>query len=364
MSDPQLNVLLLADRFEVRGSSTYTLRLARNLGEYGVRASVVSPDVQLVETDQRDPLSIAEYTHFCIPLWGRVVMRTLLNDLKDDPPDLIHVQSRSMLSYGTRLARRLGRPLVMTVHDYLGPHERMRFHARYGQRIIAVSESVKSELLNRTRVSEGLITVIHGGVESACDQQLPPVLDPGHVPVIGTAGPLEAAKGLPYFLGAVKRVLSVDANVEFLISGTGPDEGNLRRLAQQLAIDEKVTFVPNLLDFSKSLAAMDVFCLPSLQQGFGTIMLEAMALAKPVIASGVGGVDSVIRDNETGLVVPPSESGPLADRIIELLRDPVRARAIGEAGRQLVHDEFGVEKMVRQTADVYHDVLAGTDLAA
>ena len=106
---------------------------------------------------------------------------------------------------------------------------------------------------------------------------------------------------------------------------------------------------------------MDIFCLPSLQQGLGTIMLEAMSLGRPVIASAVGGVYSVVRDNETGLVVPPRDSGALARRILELLDAPVHARAIGTAARQAVSEEFGVERMVERTAALYREVLDDWD---
>ena len=148
------------------------------------------------------------------------------------------------------------------------------------------------------------------------------------------------------------------------MAGAGPEEENLRRLARELGINRNVTFASNLYDFAASLAAMDIFCLPSLRQGLGTIMLEAMALGRPVIASGVGGIYSVVRNNETGLVVPPSDSASLAERILELLHDPVRAgpsakRAAGSCG-----EEFGVERMVAQTADLYRDVLASERAAS
>ncbi len=354
----ELNVLLLSSRFEVRGSSAYTLRLAEKLSEHGVNPRVACPDARLVNSELRARLPIREYPHMGVPLWGRLVMQSLRRDAADPIPDLIHVQSRTVLAQGTWLARRLKRPMVLTIHDYLHSHERVRFDQNFGTRIIAVSQSVKSELLQRIRLDEKLVTISPGGVHVEQSVDTLPVLDPGHVPVIGTAGPLEAIKGVPFFLGAARKVLDQQKNVEFLVSGAGPEEGNLRRLARELNIAPHVTFVPNLLDFSKSLAAMDIFCLPSLRQALGTIMLEAMALGKPVIASGVGGVYSVVRNNETGLVVPPSNSGELAKRMLELLNDPVRARVLGEAGRIVVRDEFSVEKMVRQTADLYREVLA------
>ena len=115
--------------------------------------------------------------------------------------------------------------------------------------------------------------------------------------------------------------------------------------------------MPNRPDFSDALAAMDVFCLPSLQQGLGTIMLEAMSLARPVIASAVGGVCSVLRDGETGMVVPPEDSAALAGRMLSLLDDPVAARTIGEAGRRDVLARFGTVTMVERTVSVYKEVI-------
>ena len=87
------------------------------------------------------------------------------------------------------------------------------------------------------------------------------------------------------------------------------------------------------------------------------MILEAMALGRPVIASQVGGVDSIVRDNETGLLVPPSNSEALAQRILELLRDPFRARRLADAASQLVRRDFSTARMAQQTVAVYQQVL-------
>ena len=176
--------------------------------------------------------------------------------------------------------------------------------------------------------------------------------------------PVEAAKGLPFFLGAAARIIREYPECEFLISGGGPEEHNLRRLARSLGLSGAVTFVSNLYDFTTSIDAMDIFCLPSLQQGLGVTMLEAMARGKPVIATGVGGVHSIVKDGRTGLVVPPSDSERLAARILELLRDPPLARRIGAAGRAVVREQFRVDRMVRETADLYREIVpAGVAVA-
>jgi glycosyltransferase involved in cell wall biosynthesis len=262
-----------------------------------------------------------------------------------------------MQPYGVHLARGLKVPYIVTVHDYLSPRERLRLDKTYGKRVLTVSQSVKSELLLQARLPSELVTVIHAGVEIPADEDLKPVLAPDKLPVVGTAGPLEAVKGLPFFLGAAQRVLASHPEVQFLIAGAGPEEENLRRLVRELNIVEAVTFVPNLYDFSTALEAMDIFCLPSVRQGLGTIMLDAMGRGIPVIATGVGGVYSVVSDGETGLVVPPSNSTRLAERILELLEDPLRARNLAANGRELVREEFNVERMVQETAELYREIV-------
>ena len=231
-----------------------------------------------------------------------------------------------------------------------------RSSSTWGRRIITVSDAVQAELLQRTKLRPDLVSVIPSGVDLPSEPPRP-VLEPNRTPVIGTAGPLEAVKGFPYFLGAAQRVAAAKIPAEFLVVGAGPEEANLRRLARELEIADRVTFVPNVLDLTSSLTAMDIFCLPSLRQGLGTLMLEAMSLGRPVIASDVDGVDSVVHDNETGLLVPPSNSEALAQRMLELLRDPFRARRLAEAARDKVGRDFSVARMAQQTAEVYRSVL-------
>jgi len=347
----------MAGRFSVRGSCAYTLRLAEHLPQRGFRTSVICPDARMLDRGRRRELHIDELSQLDWPVWGNVVRGLLLRQLMANPPDLIHIQSRGAVSQGMFLARHLQRPFLLTIHDYLQPNERFCLDRRWCQRIIAVSDSVRADLIQRTRLPEDLVTVIHSGVDRAASGEMLKIFASNRVPVVGTAGPLEAVKGFPFFLGAAARVLATGREVQFLIAGAGPEESNLRRLSRELGINDKVTFVPNLLDFDDALAAMDLFVLPSLQQGIGTIMLDAMAMGRAVIATRVGGVYCAVRDNETGLLVPPSNSQVLAERIVELLDDREKAQAIGQAARDLVEREFGVEGMIDQTAALYHQVL-------
>lgn len=353
MSEPALKVLLVAGRFEVRGSCAYTLRLAAGLSEHQIAYEIACPDAQLIPAARRAQLAIHEYPRLNTPVWGELVRRFLLHEVRRAEPQLIHIQSRRALRLGNWLARKLDRPYVFTMHEHVGASGRLPVDLDRCRRIIAVSESVRDDLLDRQRLPEELVTLIPSGVEPQGDLELSLPLGPGHVPVVGTAGPLEAVKGIAYFLAAARQVLEARQEVEFLVAGAGPEESNLRRVARELGISNRVTFVPHVLCFADSLAATDIFCLPSLQQGLGTIMLEAMALGRPVIATGVGGPADIIREGETGLIVPPQNSAALARRILELLDQPALARAIGSRAREFVAQEYNVETMLDKTVQIY-----------
>lgn len=357
MPESQPRVLLLAGRLEVRGRSRQSLHLSRRLPEHQIRSSLLCTDAHVIPRPRRDELDLRELPYLQSPLFGRIAEWLVARDLEEDPPDLIHIQHRGMLAIGRRLAYRLERPYVVSIHDYLGPRETLRFEWHWCRGIIAVSDSVKNELTENSRLPAERITVIHSGVEAPSADAVGEVLEPHRAPVIGTAGPLEAVKGLRYFIDAAPAVMEAHPDAEFLIAGAGPEERNLRRQVHELGIAQHVTFVPDMMDLHSSLMAMDIFVLPSLKQGLGTIMLEAMVRGRPVIATSAGGVYSVVADHQTGLLVPPRDSAALAERINQLLGDPLMARRIGRAAREMVVSSFPVARMVEQTARLYRDVL-------
>lgn len=353
MENDSPNIVLLSGSFQPRGSSRYTLRLAQYLPKHEVSPVVFCPNAQNLTPDRRQGLDIREYPQLRSMVLSGLARHWIFRDIQSLHPQLLHIQSRRVLKLGTWLANHLSLPYLITVHDYVPRGEKFPVNWNLCKGIIAVSESVKRDLCTNRKIPADRVTVIRSGVDLIPEAEIRTPLGSGRIPVIGTACPLETTKGLPFFLGAAAKVLATGRDVEFLVAGAGPEESNLRRLTRELGIGSRVTFVPYLLDFAPSLQAMDIFVLPSLQQGLGTIMLEAMALGRPVIATRVGGAYSVVHDHITGLLVPPSNSGELADRMIELLGDPSKARTIGQAARQMVATEYPLDGMVSKTAELY-----------
>ena len=298
-----------------------------------------------------------EIPGYNVPIWGQIVLRTLCRDLKDQRPDIIHVQDPHFLSQGIRLARKLSRPLIVNISDQVEASALViRQPMPELKVIISVSESVQQQIPETPFMATIEKRVVLPGVEvpDAANIDLP--LDDDRSPVIGMAGPLEIVKGAAFFLRACHRVVEAGHDIRIVIAGSGPEERSLRKLAASLQLSKRLTFVDGGVAMAGYLEAIDIYCLPSLQQGLGVVMLEAMALGRPVIASGVGGVMSVIEDNVHGLIVPPSDSRSLADRIIELLQDREKARRIAAAGQQMVRDRFNENRMLDEILQVYREV--------
>jgi glycosyltransferase involved in cell wall biosynthesis len=377
--------LLLTGRMEPRGSSAYTVRLIQRLSKHSIRPMLVCQSADCIPPAERAALGIRERPHLELPIVGRFVFRELLAALRAEPPALVHVQTPASFRWGQQIAAALRVPLVLTIHNFLPAESRFRFLPPLEGRVIAVSEPVKADLVRRFHVSPHKVQMIHSGVdlddpnappppetpppepaprrpwERPSWFEKPPANDeppPTKVSVVGSAGPLEPEKGQEYFLRAARKILDRGLDVEFLLAGRGPDEARLRRLADELRLTPHLTFVPYVQRYRDVLAAVDVFCLPSLQQGLGTVMLEAMAMGKPVVATDVGGVSAAVRDGQTGLIVPSHDADALADKLVSLLTDNELATRIGAAGRELVRDSFDAERMAIETANLYREVLS------
>lgn len=355
MSESVQRVLFLTHDLSFRGSSILLLRQAQGLEARGVETIVLCTRTEKLDPGLTANVNVITVPGYGVPVWGRVVGRSVLSQLKNQPPDVIHVHGPAMLSQGIALGRTLERPVVLTLTDQT---EAARVVLSSGndvcRAIVCVSESVRAALPARLDQIEQ--RVIPPGVSLDPSAIHPPILEGERLPVVGIAGPLEVIKGGSFFLRACHRVIDSGTEIRIVVVGSGPEEKNLRKLATSLELDDYITFVDDGTSMTAYLTAIDIFCLPSLQQGFGVIMLEAMALGRPAIASGVGGVLSILKDGENGFVVPPSDSRILADRILQLLKDHKLANRIAIAGQNLVEDRFTKERMVQDILALFAEV--------
>ena len=152
-------------------------------------------------------------------------------------------------------------------------------------------------------------------------------------------------------------VLATHPNAHLLIAGNGELETELKEQAQHLGIAHRCHFLGFRQDIPDILAALDLFVLSSLIEGMPMVMLEAMAAAKPIVATKIPGAVDVLEDGVDGLLVAKEDAQALASAINQLLADRSQAQRLGEAARRKALGEYTVERMVERTRQLYHDLL-------
>jgi len=175
--------------------------------------------------------------------------------------------------------------------------------------------------------------------------------------IIATAGRLSPEKGHKYLIGAMQSVTADMKDAVLLIFGEGPLRRELMQLAERLRCADSIYFLGFVPEFSSFLREIDLFVLSSLAEGLPNALLEALAAAKPVVATSVGGVPEIVTDGQTGILVSPGDSVGLARAITKVLCDPALANSMGQAGREAVRKSYSFEEQLRLLAQVYEKTL-------
>jgi glycosyltransferase involved in cell wall biosynthesis len=162
------------------------------------------------------------------------------------------------------------------------------------------------------------------------------------------------------FLRAARRVAEVVPYTAFLLAGEGELTDSLRELAAELGIHERTYFLGRCERVAELLSVSEICVLSSKAEGFSNSILEYMAAGRPVVATNVGGAAELIREGETGYLVPAGDAEMMAARLIDLLRDPNRSRMMGDAGKRIVEEQFSCEAQLSRTEDLYERLLRQT----
>lgn len=175
--------------------------------------------------------------------------------------------------------------------------------------------------------------------------------------VVGNVGRLALQKGQRHLIGAMPALLEQVPRAHAVIAGGGDLEEYLRDLATEVGVAERVHVLGPRRDVPALMHAVDVFAMPSIWEGFGLVLLEAMAAGRPIVASRVATIPEVVLDGETGVLVPPGDPQALAEALARLANDPQLATQLGEAGRERLRCHFSIDKMVGDTELLYRELL-------
>jgi glycosyltransferase involved in cell wall biosynthesis len=180
---------------------------------------------------------------------------------------------------------------------------------------------------------------------------------PEDAPLVTMVGRLAPQKGVDVLLGAAAKVIGQSPAARFAVVGSGPHAAALQQQATIHGLDGAVQFLGYRRDVASILGASDVVVMPSRSEGLPLVLLEALALGRPVVASRVGGVPDLVRHGDTAWLIPPDDPAPLAEGILALLRDPDQAALIGRAGSRSVEMQCSPERAARRLAAMYRAVV-------
>lgn len=353
------------------------MEIARRVKAAGNTVAVVSREAEL--KSKAIPIYELRFAGESIPFLRNMVfpprsLRTLRNF------DLVHTQYHPGIFAGDLAAVLLKKPHVFTFHGFapirawrnpkqtlkmvdhrLGTFAALRSNVH---KIITVSHFLKAELIKRYFVDESMIRVIYNGVDL---ERFTPNVSGGIIrkrynlgkrPVILYLGRLAPYKGVQFLIKAIPEVLKELPEAKFLIGGgVRYDTADLYGLVKRSKIGKSVIFTGYVSDqdVRKLYATCDVFCYPSLWEGFGLEPAEAHACGKPVVAFHNCALPEVVHDGCTGVLVPPRSVEALAEALISLLHDEERRIHMGHAARKRVSRLFSWEKAADQTLEVYHE---------
>lgn len=287
--------------------------------------------------------------------------------------DILHIHSPFAAIIG-RIAGFICRvnKIITTEHEI---HRRLHPVTKFGtlftyplnHTTIAVSKAVADSLTKHSMVPSSRIHIVHNAIDLGTMQSVHNHVDvrkslgikPNDM-VVGNVAHIRPGKGHTYFLEAAHLILKQRTDVTFVITGkerTEKELNELLELAKELRIRDKILFTGFRSDAIQVMSAFDVFVLPSISEAFGIVLLEAMNLEIPIVASRVGGIPEVVVDGRNGFLVSPRNPQELADKILKLLNNENIRIRMGKEGKKMVRESFDIANMVKRVEQIYLSIL-------
>lgn len=286
--------------------------------------------------------------------------------VRENSIDLVHAHLPAAGVLGRMFA---GVPIVYTEHNLAGSYRRpVRWANRWtyalNSAVTTVSDAVADSLGSYPGppprvIPNGVAVELDEVDRSAIRAELGVPVDD---PLVVHVGNIRPHKGHRNLVAATRHLQALVPDATIISVGGEKHAGDLERIraeAAEAGVGDRIRFLGRRDDAQRLLAAADVVVNPSDVEGLPVVLLEALALGRPVVATAVGGVPSVIRDRETGLLVQPRDPEALAAAIAEALEDPDEAQRWGKTGAELVAREHGLGAMVSAFEDIYREVLSG-----
>ena len=310
------------------------------------------------------------------PFYDLLALFSLYRLFAKEKPTIVHTHTSKAGFLGRVAAKGAGIPIIIhTPHGhvffgYFGAFKTKififleRLASRITDKIVALTHGEKEDYLFFKIADKEKFVVINSGIELEKFKELPFPLKqdfkkelgiPQNALIVGTVGRLVPVKGLKFLIEAAREIISRYPNTFFVFTGDGYLRRDLEKRASDLGIKENVVFLGWRNDAAKIISVTDIFVLPSLNEGMGKVLAEAMALGKPIVASNVGGIPDLVIHGKNGFLVPSKNSRELAKYIQILLEDKEKREKMGREGREMAGN-FSHEIMIKKISRLYKEL--------
>jgi glycosyltransferase involved in cell wall biosynthesis len=374
------NILYVFDNMEFGGGERGFVQIINRLcrKKYNIMVACLSRGV-LIEKIKGSGVQINS-----VDMQNRfnpMVILQLVSLMKRENVDIVHSQG-TRADFFARVAAKLAGVLIV-VSTVQMPVEGFdvslvrkliytllnRFSEHFVDRFIVVSDALVNTMVGYHKVEPQRVVKIYNGIEKdeygISDEEI--VCGRSRfrkefglgedVLIVGAIGRLVWQKGFEYLIGAIPEVSKKYPEAKFLLVGEGLLEDALKAKSKKLKIKDKIIFAGFRDDIKDILASIDIFVMPSLLEGLPMILLESMAMGKSIIATDIDGINEVLEDRNSGLLVPPKDSKALANSILDLIVHKSKACKMGEEARTVMNERFSVNTMVEKVEAVYQELL-------
>jgi glycosyltransferase involved in cell wall biosynthesis len=363
-----LKILLLTTHLNVGGIASYLKTLAYGLIKSGHQVVVVSSGGELKSDFEKMGAKVLNFnirTKSEIDPKIYFALKKLKEEIIKEKIDIIHAHTRVTQVMGHFLKSSALLGYVSTCHGFFKPKLFRQLFPCWGDRVIAISHPVYEHLKNDFKVPQEKIALIENGIDAKAFKVLTRLEKIAHraqygfgdEPVLGIIARLSDVKGQDLLILAMKKVLGVLPKTKLMIVGQGPMEEKLKGMVCEHHLENSVRFFPVINQTSEMLSCFDVCVNPSRQEGLGLSVMEAQVSGLAVVATRVGGIVSLIKNRETGILVEPENSNALAQSLIELLQDIPLQEKLGIQARKFIEANYSADKMVQKTISVYQGLL-------
>ena len=381
-ADAPIRLVQLVTRLDTGGVPEHVLALLDGLSRRGYSMTVVCREVSERYRTRLEQMGVRiillDLRRLVSPIADLRAAWRLYRLLRDDGCDVLHMHMSKAALLGGLVGTAARVPVRVNTAHNLGcialPQRVLRglfwlydkvLFATTMHAVITVSSRVRQSIVRLGLLPAKKVHAIPNGIDPApfdanaqirADSRVALGLEPDEV-AVGCVARLVWFKGLDALIEAIPAVVRQHAHARFFIVGEGPLKDELLAQARQLGVADKIVFLGERNDVAALLAAFDIFVLPSVSEGMPITILEAMAAAKPIVATDVGGVGEMIEDQEGGMLVPARTPSALADALIALAGDAERRERMGRAARQRLERDFAQDGMVAATDRLYRDKL-------